>query len=127
MQSVPVDDPGVIGEFAAADEGLVMRGLIGTIVLTAALSAVLPVLAQAESADAARQRAQTERSAMPTTAIPTDVSAQSRRARPRVRIYGQPRTYPGPRSVRVCNARLVPQYRPSGTVIVPRMNCYWEG
>jgi len=27
--------------------------------------------------------------------------------------------------VRVCNATYVQEYRPSGTVIVPRMSCYW--
>lgn len=33
--------------------------------------------------------------------------------------------YPGPRAVRQCVSRLVPEYRPSGTVIVPRMRCWW--
>jgi hypothetical protein len=28
--------------------------------------------------------------------------------------------------VRECNATYVQEYRPSGTVIVPRMNCYWR-
>jgi hypothetical protein len=32
---------------------------------------------------------------------------------------------PGPNAVRVCNAHYVQEYRPSGTVIVPRMHCYW--
>lgn len=36
-----------------------------------------------------------------------------------------PHYYPGPNAVRVCNAHYVPEYRPSGTVIVPRMSCYW--
>ena len=36
-----------------------------------------------------------------------------------------PRYYPGPNAVRVCNAHYVQEYRPSGTVIVPRMSCYW--
>ena len=34
--------------------------------------------------------------------------------------------YPGPGFVRQCEARLVQEYRPSGTVIVPRMQCWWE-
>lgn len=62
-------------------------------------------------------------------APPQDVSAQSRRrtvrrAPHRVRIYA-PRL--GPNSVRVCDAHYEREYRPSGTVIVPRMQCYWRG
>lgn len=33
---------------------------------------------------------------------------------------------PGPNAVRVCNAHYVQEFRPSGTVIVPRMSCYWQ-
>ena len=53
----------------------------------------------------------------------------------RLRIYPRyqaepddvyPRYYPGPNAVRVCNATYVPEYRPSGTVIVPRMSCVWR-
>jgi hypothetical protein len=57
-----------------------------------------------------------------------EFSAQSygvvRRSPRRVRIYGAPLS---PNAVRVCNAYYVQEYRPSGTVIVPRMNCYWRG
>lgn len=63
----------------------------------------------------------------------TDISAQSNSGRPRVRIYRDddtrgvyPRYNPGPNAVRDCTANLVQEYRPSGTVIVPRMNCYWR-
>ncbi len=37
-----------------------------------------------------------------------------------------PRYNPGPNAVRECNATYVQEYRPSGTVIVPRMSCYWR-
>src|ERR1700724_226644 len=37
-----------------------------------------------------------------------------------------PHYNPGPNAVRVCNAHYVQEYRPSGTVIVPRMRCYWQ-
>ena len=37
-----------------------------------------------------------------------------------------PRYNPGPNAVRECNATYVQEYRPSGTVITPRMNCYWR-
>ncbi len=63
----------------------------------------------------------------------TDISAQSSSGRPRVRIYRDddtrgvyPRYNPGPNAVRDCTANLVQEHRPSGTVIVPRMNCYWR-
>ena len=73
-------------------------------------------------------------------AAATDISAQ-RRVRPRARIRVQPLypyrryhsfyplpydvEYPGPNARRDCTARYVTEYRPSGTVVVPRMNCWW--
>ncbi|WP_137046502.1 hypothetical protein [Pseudolabrys sp. FHR47] len=36
------------------------------------------------------------------------------------------RAKPGPNSTRQCQARLVEQHRPSGTVIVPVMHCWWQ-
>ncbi|MCA6118719.1 hypothetical protein J6524_28135 [Bradyrhizobium sp. WSM 1738] len=63
----------------------------------------------------------------------TDVSAQRRRPLRRVPIYSQewapsvyPRYNPGPNAVRDCTAHYVQEYRPSGTVITPRMNCWWR-
>src|SRR5918996_1600550 len=71
----------------------------------------------------------------------TDFSAQSRppRARTRIRVqkyyphrrwhslYPLPYDveYPGPNARRDCSVRYVQEYRPSGTVIVPRMSCWW--
>jgi hypothetical protein len=68
--------------------------------------------------------------------------AQERPSRARTRIRVTPRCpyrvetsefpppsecdFPGPGFVRQCQARLIPEYRPSGTVIVPRMRCWWE-
>ncbi|QPF85078.1 hypothetical protein IC762_01710 [Bradyrhizobium genosp. L] len=37
-----------------------------------------------------------------------------------------PRYNPGPNAVRECTAHYVQEYRPSGTVITPRMNCVWR-
>lgn len=71
----------------------------------------------------------------------TDISAQSRK-RPRTTLTIRPRgypyrnfpttyplpyavEYPGPSAVRQCVARYVEEHRPSGTVIVPRMRCWW--
>jgi hypothetical protein len=33
--------------------------------------------------------------------------------------------YPGPNAKRECSARYVQEHRPSGTVVVSRMNCRW--
>lgn len=70
----------------------------------------------------------------------TDISAQSRpRARTRIRVqkyypyrrwhslYPLPYDveYPGPNARRDCSVRYVQEYRPSGTVVVPRMSCWW--
>ena len=33
--------------------------------------------------------------------------------------------YPGPYGVRDCKVRYVKEFRPSGAVIVPRMQCWW--
>jgi len=37
-----------------------------------------------------------------------------------------PRYDPGPNAVRECNAYYVQEARPSGTVITPRMHCFWR-
>ena len=72
--------------------------------------------------------------AAPTAAEPGTQHLQ--RPPRRLRIYPRyqaepddvyPRYYPGPNAVRVCNATYVAEYRPSGTVIVPRMSCVWRG
>ncbi|KIZ44854.1 hypothetical protein OO17_08995 [Rhodopseudomonas palustris] len=63
----------------------------------------------------------------------TDISAQSRRRPKRLRVYPRdngdgvyPRYFPGSNAVRDCTATYVQEFRPSGTVIVPRMNCFWR-
>ena len=81
-------------------------------------------------------QAQTASSGLRVAAEPavTDVSAQRRRPLRRVPIYRPeewapdvyPRYNPGPNAVRSCTAHYVQEYRPSGTVITPRMNCYWR-
>jgi hypothetical protein len=51
----------------------------------------------------------------------------------RLRVYPSygpedvyPHYNPGPNAVRECNATYVQEFRPSGTVIVPRMSCHWR-
>ena len=66
----------------------------------------------------------------------SDLSAQSRRVRrppTRIRVYPRydpddvyPRYFPGRNAVRDCTATYVEEFRPSGTVITPRMNCFWR-
>lgn len=35
-------------------------------------------------------------------------------------------SWPGRGAVRLCRSWLAPEYRPSGTVIVPRQQCWWQ-
>ena len=101
---------------------LKMRIFWGAMGLATALS-VMPVAEPAQAQTATRV----------TQAQPSDLSAQNRRPRARVRIYRNddtrgvyPSYNPGPNAVRDCTANLVQEFRPSGTVIVPRMNCFWR-
>jgi hypothetical protein len=77
------------------------------------------------------------RTMKPAQAAATDLSAQ-RRGRPpatRLRVYPAyqpapdgvyPRYFPGRNAVRECSATYVQEFRPSGTVIVPHMSCFWR-
>jgi uncharacterized lipoprotein YbaY len=55
-----------------------------------------------------------------------EASAQSRRrgAPTQLRVYRE-RVYLPPNAVRACDAWYEQEFRPSGTVIVPRMRCRW--
>ena len=104
------------------------------------MAAVLAAFAGACSlpvAGAAAQNAASMRTQQLQLPAVTDISAQRRYKRPpvRLRVYPNdepgpdgvyPRYYPGRNAVRDCTATYVQEYRPSGTVIVPRMNCYWR-
>ena len=48
-----------------------------------------------------------------------ELSAQTRRRSPRLRVY------PGRLLYRDCTFRLAQQWRPGGTVIVPVQRCWW--
>jgi hypothetical protein len=103
------------------------------IVTAASLAAIAGVLllpgagAQAQTAASGVRTAQASQ--------PTETSAQRRRVIRRIPIYPQrewrpdvyPQYYPGRNAVRECTATYVQEYRPSGTVITPRMNCHWRG
>ena len=107
-----------------------MRMLVtlAVLLMSAGLLCAAPSAAQTRAPDAK-------------AAVATDISAQSRVRRTRPRILVQPLypyrryhslyplpydiEYPGPNARRECTARYVTEYRPSGTVVVPRMNCWW--
>jgi hypothetical protein len=109
---------------------MVMKRIVTAAVLAAFAGFLLPgVAAQPQTAPSGARVMQAWKPAV------TDASAQTRR-RPlrRVPIYRSdqwepdvyPRYNPGPNAVRDCTATYVQEYRPSGTVITPRMNCYWR-
>ena len=73
--------------------------------------------------------------ASPTAATQADNQVRVRRSPRRVPVYPRyqpepddvyPHYFPGRNAVRDCTATYVQEYRPSGTVIVPRMHCYWR-
>jgi hypothetical protein len=108
--------------------GVMMR--IGTAAILVALAGALLLPATGASAQAAPPAAIEQPAAI-------EVSAQRRVRQPptRLRVYPYyepgydsvyPRYYPGRNAVRDCSAIYVQEYRPSGTVIVPRLNCYWR-
>jgi hypothetical protein len=97
----------------------------------AGLFLLLDAAAQAQTAPAGMRTAQ----ASHLTATEFSSQRRVRRPPPRLRVYPSyqgepydvyPRYFPGANAVRDCTATYVQEYRPSGTVIVPHMNCYWR-
>ena len=90
----------------------ILTGALGSLAVAVVVlaSAVLPA-----SAETSRNR---------TTQNPTTQELAAQSSRTRITIY--PRREPGPNAKRYCRAKLVQEYRPSGTVIVPRMHCWWQ-
>ena len=106
-----------------------MMRIVTAAILAAFAGILLLPAAQAQTVRSGLHRAQAAQAL-------TEMSAQ-RRVRPptRLRVYPRywlepddvyPRYYPGRNAVRDCTATYVQEYRPSGTVIVPHMNCYWR-
>ena len=107
---------------------------IRTAAILLALAGTFSLQAAGASAQTAPQGVRTAQASQPSA---TELSAQSRVRRPpaRIPIYPRyetgpdgvyPRYFPGRNAVRDCSATYVQEYRPSGTVIVPRMSCYWR-
>lgn len=107
-----------------------MRIKSAVLSLAVAGTFLLPVAAAQAQTEPRLQTAQASQSAG------TDVPAQSRRVRrppTRIRVYPRydpddvyPRYFPGRNAVRDCTASYVEEFRPSGTVITPRLNCFWR-
>jgi hypothetical protein len=104
----------------------------GRLIISGALAGAIFLFAAGAGAQTVSPRTQLAQ-AGPSAAEPATQPVQ--RPPRRLRIYPRyqaepddvyPRYYPGPNAVRVCNATYVPEYRPSGTVIVPRMSCVWR-
>lgn len=99
---------------------------MGKVMLAAAVAAALGIgldIGFGGSATAAERTA--SHAGMPTA---TDLSAQRRvhrRAPTRIRVYPRYQRL-SPNAVRECSATYVQEFRPSGTVIVPRMYCFWR-
>ena len=106
---------------------------VRTVAISAAFTAAFSLITAGAEAQTAPQGTRT---AQVSPAPGEEPSARPVRRPPkRLPIYPRyraepddvyPRYYPGPNAVRVCNATLVQEYRPSGTVIVPHMSCVWR-
>ena len=102
-------------------------------VMTVAALAALAGFSLSGSTAQAQTAGSGVRIAQGATPDASDTPVPRRRLR-RVPIYRSnhwepdviPRYDPGPNAVRECTATYVQEYRPSGTVITPRMNCYWR-
>jgi hypothetical protein len=102
---------------------------IGTATILVVLAGAFSLPAAGASAQTAPQAMRTAQASPPVTE--NFVQRRLRRPATRLRVYPEydgvyPRYNPGPNAVRECNATYVQEFRPSGTVIVPHMSCYWR-
>lgn len=88
--------------------GLARLMVLGAVIAAASLITILPAAAAGPQPPGLASR---------------DLSAQQRR--PRITVRPR-RTVLGPNAVRQCRAWLAQEARPSGTVVVPRQQCWWE-
>jgi hypothetical protein len=105
-----------------------------TAVALMALAGVFSLPAAAANAQTAPPAIHLAQATPPDAAPPRHLRKPTTRLKvyPRYERYNQwpddvyPRYDPGPNAIRECNATYVQEYRPSGTVIVPRMSCHWR-
>jgi hypothetical protein len=107
---------------------------IRTAAILAGLAGVFSLLAAGAGAQTAPQATRTAQASQPAANEPRG-QPPARRPLKRLRIYPRyqeepgevyPWYFPGENAVRECNATYVQEFRPSGTVIVPRMSCHWR-
>jgi hypothetical protein len=105
---------------------------IRTVAILAAFAAIVPATGASAQAQTAPSRTHVAQAQPASTGAP---APRARRPPIRLRVYPRyegepdgvyPRYFPGRNAVRDCTATYVQEYRPSGTVIVPRMSCYWR-
>jgi len=107
---------------------------IGMAAISVALATIfwLPVSGtRAQTAPPAMRVAQAQSPAAVEPSLPRRSTRTMRRVPIYPRYQGEPdgvypRYNPGPNAVRDCTATYVEEHRPSGTVITPRMNCFWR-
>jgi hypothetical protein len=91
------------------------RQTIFAALLLAGVIAAVPALGQSS----------TDRASAASNSAATDRAPSAPHRRTRITIYPG-RNEPGPNSKRQCRSWLEREYRVSGTVIVPRMHCWWD-
>ncbi len=114
----PVDAKSAMRERCRRTEETRMRAALLMVVAMLGLAVNGPAAAQSAPGTAASAQADSPRRPQPrVTVTPRQPSADP---------YPSPgAAYPGPGYVRDCAAYYVEDPRPSGTVIVPRMRCWW--
>jgi hypothetical protein len=110
------------------------------IVAMAVLAALaVPALGASPGTAQARQPGIVTADPEPLVRSPPQRARSSLRPRPRIKVQPSypyrtwhslyplpyPYEYPGPNAVRRCTDWYVTEVRPSGTVIVPKMRCWW--
>jgi hypothetical protein len=94
-----------------AQAGWIVSGVVACAGLLVGVAAATPA-----AAEPAVTRAEAPANGVSRVAV--------RRGPTRLRVY---RSFPGPNSVRQCEAHYEQEFRQAGTVIVPRVHCWWEG
>jgi hypothetical protein len=105
--------------------GKAARDLIAAGAISAAVLGSVATLLVTAAPAAAGAAARESIAASPSVDGEPSVQVARRRGPTRLRVYPTS-SYPGPNAVRQCEARYVQEYRQSGTVIVPRMTCWWQ-
>ena len=106
---------------------------------TLAVVVALMALGAAAADPALAQGSATDRNTAEALSALAQAQPRARRRPPRIRVSPAypyrlqstdyptpyPIEYPGPGAVRQCTSWLTKEFRPSGTVIVPQMRCWW--